>query len=110
MPICPVWNGGDRDTLGAMADGYSGAYLGIDGIPEAWRQEIENRFCFGDPPSPRANRVFEFSQLIHPSFPLFRIILSVDPVKKIYGINQENVKFCNPTCKIGRYFLKFNTT
>ncbi len=41
--FCAVLNGGDRDTLGAMAGGLSGAYLGIDAIPEAWRQKIENR-------------------------------------------------------------------
>jgi poly(ADP-ribose) glycohydrolase ARH3 len=39
---CAVLNGGDRDTLGAMACAISGAYLGIDAIPESWRQRLEN--------------------------------------------------------------------
>jgi poly(ADP-ribose) glycohydrolase ARH3 len=46
--FCAVLNGGDRETLGAMAGGLSGAYLGIDAIPEAWRQKIENRSYLED--------------------------------------------------------------
>lgn len=34
--------GGDRDTLGAMACGVSGAYLGIEAIPRQWRGKLEN--------------------------------------------------------------------
>ena len=30
---CAVLNGGDRDTLGAMACAVSGAFLGVDSIP-----------------------------------------------------------------------------
>lgn len=41
--FCAVLNGGDRDTLGAMACAISGAYLGIDAIPESWRQKLENQ-------------------------------------------------------------------
>jgi poly(ADP-ribose) glycohydrolase ARH3 len=41
--MCAILNGGDRDTLGAMACAISGAYLGIDAIPQAWREKIENR-------------------------------------------------------------------
>jgi poly(ADP-ribose) glycohydrolase ARH3 len=41
--FCAVLNGGDRDTLGAMACAISGAYLGIEGIPQAWREKLENR-------------------------------------------------------------------
>jgi len=41
--FCAVLNGGDRDTLGAMACAASGAYLGIEAIPRAWREKIENR-------------------------------------------------------------------
>jgi poly(ADP-ribose) glycohydrolase ARH3 len=37
-----VLNGGDRDTLGAMACAMSGAYLGIEAIPEWWRNKVEN--------------------------------------------------------------------
>lgn len=40
--FCAVLNGGDRDTLGAMAGAISGAYLGINAIPESWRQKLEN--------------------------------------------------------------------
>lgn len=40
---CAILHGGDRDTLGAMACGVSGAYLGIESIPESWRQKLENR-------------------------------------------------------------------
>jgi len=36
-------NGGDRDTLGAMAGAISGAYLGLEAIPESWRRKLENR-------------------------------------------------------------------
>ena len=35
-------NGGDRDTLGTMAGAIAGAYLGIEAIPESWRQKLEN--------------------------------------------------------------------
>ena len=41
--FCAILNGGDRDTLGAMACGVSGAYLGIEAISLAWRAKIENR-------------------------------------------------------------------
>jgi poly(ADP-ribose) glycohydrolase ARH3 len=40
---CAVLNGGDRDTLGAMACAASGAYLGMGAIPETWRKKLENR-------------------------------------------------------------------
>jgi poly(ADP-ribose) glycohydrolase ARH3 len=40
---CAIMNGGDRDTLGAMAGAVSGAYLGIEAIPQHWRQKLENR-------------------------------------------------------------------
>jgi poly(ADP-ribose) glycohydrolase ARH3 len=39
---CAVLNGGDRDTLGAMACAISGAYLGVDAIPQRWRDKLEN--------------------------------------------------------------------
>jgi ADP-ribosylglycohydrolase len=39
--FCAILNGGDRDTLGAMACAVSGAYLGIDAIPTAWRARLE---------------------------------------------------------------------
>jgi poly(ADP-ribose) glycohydrolase ARH3 len=41
--FCAILNGGDRDTLGAMACAISGAYLGIGAIPRPWRHRIENR-------------------------------------------------------------------
>jgi poly(ADP-ribose) glycohydrolase ARH3 len=41
--FCAVLNGGDRDTLGAMACAISGAYLGVGAIPPAWREKLENR-------------------------------------------------------------------
>ena len=41
--FCAVLNGGDRDTLGAMAGTLSGAYLGIEVIPNVWRRKLENR-------------------------------------------------------------------
>ena len=40
---CACGNGGDRDTLGAMACGISGAYLGVEGIPSEWRNRLEQR-------------------------------------------------------------------
>ncbi|MGV9171883.1 MAG: ADP-ribosylglycohydrolase family protein [Promethearchaeia archaeon] len=33
----------DRDTVGAMACGLSGAYLGLNAIPDQWIQKLENR-------------------------------------------------------------------
>jgi poly(ADP-ribose) glycohydrolase ARH3 len=41
--FCAALNGGDRDTLGAMACAISGAYLGIEAIPEGWRGKLENQ-------------------------------------------------------------------
>ncbi len=41
--LCAVLNGGDRDTLGAMACAISGAYAGIGPIPNGWIQKLENR-------------------------------------------------------------------
>lgn len=35
--------GGDTDTIAAMAGAISGAYLGIEAIPEEWRAKLENR-------------------------------------------------------------------
>ncbi len=35
--------GGDTDTIAAMTGAISGAYLGIEAIPETWRQRLENR-------------------------------------------------------------------
>ncbi|MCR4406739.1 MAG: ADP-ribosylglycohydrolase family protein [Anaerolineae bacterium] len=40
--FCAILHGGDRDTLGAMACAVSGAYLGIEAIPAAWREKLEN--------------------------------------------------------------------
>jgi poly(ADP-ribose) glycohydrolase ARH3 len=40
--FCAILNGGDRDTLGAMACAVSGAYLGIDAIPLDWRIKLEH--------------------------------------------------------------------
>jgi poly(ADP-ribose) glycohydrolase ARH3 len=41
--FCAALNGGDRDTLGAMACAISGAYLGVAAIPRSWRAKLENR-------------------------------------------------------------------
>ena len=41
--FCAILNGGDRDTLGAMAGAISGAYLGIESIPQFWREKLENK-------------------------------------------------------------------
>jgi len=35
--------GGDTDTIGAMTGAISGAYLGIESIPDGWRNKLENR-------------------------------------------------------------------
>jgi len=40
---CAIMNGGDRDTLGAMACALSGAYLGIGAVPRDWQDKLENR-------------------------------------------------------------------
>jgi poly(ADP-ribose) glycohydrolase ARH3 len=41
--FCAILHGGDRDTLGAMACAVSGAYLGVEAIPQGWRGRLENR-------------------------------------------------------------------
>jgi poly(ADP-ribose) glycohydrolase ARH3 len=40
--FCAILNGGDSDTLGAMACAVSGAYLGIEAIPSPWQEKLEN--------------------------------------------------------------------
>ncbi|MFC1914074.1 ADP-ribosylglycohydrolase family protein [Chloroflexota bacterium] len=35
--------GGDTDTIASMAGAISGAYLGIDAIPNEWLKQLENR-------------------------------------------------------------------
>ncbi len=35
--------GGDTDTIASMAGAISGAYLGINAIPDRWRAKLENR-------------------------------------------------------------------
>ena len=40
--LCAVTHGGDRDTMGAMAGALSGAYLGIEAVPDDWRRRLEN--------------------------------------------------------------------
>ncbi|MBW2078867.1 MAG: ADP-ribosylglycohydrolase family protein [Deltaproteobacteria bacterium] len=46
--FCAILNGGDRDTLGAMACAISGAYLGIESIPQVWIRKLENRSYIED--------------------------------------------------------------
>jgi poly(ADP-ribose) glycohydrolase ARH3 len=46
--FCSILNGGDRDTLGAMACAISGAYLGIGSIPQVWIERLENRSYIED--------------------------------------------------------------
>ncbi len=41
--FCAILNGGDRDTLGAMACAVAGAYLGLKAIPRGLRKKLENR-------------------------------------------------------------------
>jgi poly(ADP-ribose) glycohydrolase ARH3 len=41
--FCAILHGGDRDTLGAMACAVSGAYLGVEAIPQDWWEKLENR-------------------------------------------------------------------
>ena len=36
--------GGDTDTIGAMTGAISGAYLGIESIPNIWKGKLENGF------------------------------------------------------------------
>lgn len=40
--------GGDTDTIGAMTGAISGAYLGIEAIPEKWQKKLENRDYIAD--------------------------------------------------------------
>jgi len=46
--FCATLHGGDSDTLGAMACAISGAYLGIELIPQSWREKLENRSYIED--------------------------------------------------------------
>lgn len=41
--LCAVGNGGDRDTVGAMAGQIAGAFHGDAGIPGGWLEKLENR-------------------------------------------------------------------
>lgn len=41
--MCACLNGGDRDTMAAMAGAVSGAYLGMEAIPRLWGDKLENR-------------------------------------------------------------------
>ena len=45
---CAVLQGGDRDTIGAMAGALSGAYLGGKAIPKDWVSRVENREILED--------------------------------------------------------------
>lgn len=40
--LAATLNGGDRDTMGALAGALSGAFLGMDAIPVSWRERLEN--------------------------------------------------------------------
>jgi poly(ADP-ribose) glycohydrolase ARH3 len=53
--FCAILNGGDRDTLGAMACAVSGAYLGIEALPQIWLTKLENRDYIQD----LANKLIE---------------------------------------------------
>jgi poly(ADP-ribose) glycohydrolase ARH3 len=41
--IYAVSLGGDTDTIACMAGAISGAYLGIEAVPQKWRAKLENR-------------------------------------------------------------------
>ncbi len=43
---CSALNGGDRDTMGAMAAAISGAYLGLSAIPQNWVKKLERKDYF----------------------------------------------------------------
>jgi poly(ADP-ribose) glycohydrolase ARH3 len=45
---CAVLQGGERDTIGAMAGALSGAYLGGKAIPKDWVSRVENREMLED--------------------------------------------------------------
>ena len=45
---CAVLQGGERDTMGAMAGALSGAYLGGKAIPKDWVSRVENREVLED--------------------------------------------------------------
>jgi len=57
--FCSILNGGDRDTLGAMACAISGAYLGIEALPRSWLQKLENRSYIQN----LANKLYEIKNL-----------------------------------------------
>jgi poly(ADP-ribose) glycohydrolase ARH3 len=41
--FCAALNSADRDTVAAMACAIAGAYLGIQAIPQPWREKVEKR-------------------------------------------------------------------
>ena len=43
--IGAVNDGGDADTIAALAGGLAGAYYGIDSIPEAWIKKLDESVC-----------------------------------------------------------------
>ena len=45
---CAVLQGGDPDTLGAIAGGFAGSYLGAKKIPKDWLSRLENRELLED--------------------------------------------------------------
>jgi len=57
--FCSILHGGDRDTLGTMAGALSGAYLGIEAIPRAWTEKLENL----DTIERLASSIFEMTQV-----------------------------------------------
>ncbi|MDH5781336.1 MAG: ADP-ribosylglycohydrolase family protein, partial [Dehalococcoidia bacterium] len=40
--------GGDTDTIASMAGAISGAYLGVEAIPQEWRLKLENKAYIED--------------------------------------------------------------
>lgn len=40
--------GGDTDTIGAMTGAIAGAYLGVEAIPNQWRDKLENRLYIAE--------------------------------------------------------------
>jgi len=46
--IYAVSLGGDTDTIGAMTGAIAGAYLGVEAIPNQWRDKLENRLYIAE--------------------------------------------------------------
>jgi len=56
--------GGDTDTIASMAGAISGAYLGVEAIPDKWKTKLENRAYI----EALAEKLWRFATFFHTTF------------------------------------------